>query len=410
MLTIEKKLNIAPAYDLSRLAPLERIVFFDIETTGLSAAKAGLYLIGALYWEQGSWRLCQWFADSLWDEEEMLSAFFGLLSRKKQLIRQQEGRSHSHSLFLLHFNGDTFDIPFLQRLAAQYRISWDLTGILSLDLFKKVKPYKELLGLENCRLKTVERFFGIQREDRFSGGELIYVYEEYLRLKNLDPASCEYTEQNLALCQRLQQTLLLHNEEDMTNLPMICGLLAYDSLFQGQYALSRAQLLKAPAGGGQVMDLSFSLYEGLPRELDLCDGPYCLCAGSGAEGRELNLAVSLREGELKYFFSDYKNYYYLPAEDYAVHRSVGAFVEKKARRAATARTCYQKKNGLFLPEPAAVFSPVFYEEYKGRDCYAAYSDSLLSEEERLKTYTGKVLESLSGKQRAEKKRARRDCF
>ena len=45
MLTIEKKLNIAPAYDLSRLAPLERIVFFDIETTGLSAAKAGLYLI-----------------------------------------------------------------------------------------------------------------------------------------------------------------------------------------------------------------------------------------------------------------------------------------------------------------------------------------------------------------------------
>ena len=50
------------------------------------------------------------------------------------------------------------------------------------------------------------------------------------------------------------------------------------------------------------------------------------------------------------------------------------------------------------------------KEYKGRDCYAAYSDSLLSEEERLKTYTGKVLESLSGKQRAEKKRARRDCF
>ena len=34
----------------------------------------------------------------------------------------------------------------------------------------------------------------------------------------------------------------------------------------------------------------------------------------------------------------------------------------------------------------------------------------LSEEERLKAYTGKVLESLSGKQRAEKKRARRDCF
>ena len=83
---------------------------------------------------------------------------------------------------LIHFNADTFDIPYIQRLARQYRLPWDLSGVLSIDLYKKIRPYRELLGLPNCKLKTVEQYFGISREDRYSGGELIYVYEEYLRL------------------------------------------------------------------------------------------------------------------------------------------------------------------------------------------------------------------------------------
>ena len=80
---------------------------------------------------------------------------------------------------------------------------------------------------------------------------------------------------------------------------------------------------------------------------------------------ELNLAVPLYEGELKYFFVDYKNYYYLPAEDCAIHKSVGTYVDRKARRQATARTCYQKRYGHFIPQPVPVFTPLFYREYKG---------------------------------------------
>ncbi|GEM_PF-5794944 len=54
-------------------------------------------------------------------------------------------------------------------------------------------------------------------------------------------------------------------------------------------------------------------------------------------------------GELKHFYKDYKNYYYLPAEDQAYHKSVSGFVDRSARVQATARTAYTKKTGTFIP-------------------------------------------------------------
>lgn len=54
-------------------------------------------------------------------------------------------------------------------------------------------------------------------------------------------------------------------------------------------------------------------------------------------------------GELKHFYKDYKNYYYLPAEDIAYHKSVSEFVDRSARVQATARTAYTKKTGTFVP-------------------------------------------------------------
>ena len=382
MLTIKKKLDIHPGYDFSQLAPLSRIVFFDIETTGLSAERSSLYLIGAVCYEDGAWRLVQWFAESMYDEEEMLAGFFGLLSEKRRTAQQESGRQAN--VVLIHFNGDMFDIPYLRRVVQRYRLPYEFTGVLSLDLYKKIKPYKALLGLSNCKLKTVEQFFGIAREDRFNGGELIYVYEEYLRLRNLDPESCESNEQNKKLREHLLKTLLLHNEEDMANLPCVCGLLSYDDLFRKQYRLASASV--ETYSGKRVLDLKYELPVPLPRELDYEEGPYVLSAGS-----LLEVTAELYEGELKYFFADYKNYYYLTAEDYAVHKSVGEFVERKARKQATAKTCYQKKTGIFLPQPEELFLPVFYSEYKGSVGYAEFTETMLSDEERLKAYAAALL-------------------
>ena len=162
-----------PSGDLSFLSQLglraEELIFFDIETTGLSAHNASLYLIGTVVHEGGSWKLQQLFAESLTDEIEMLEHFFALLSKKRRL---------------LSFNGERFDIPFLEKLLSQYGLSESFQGVESLDLYRELRPAKKLLSLPNYQLKSCERFLGIQREDRFSGGELIYVYLDYLKTKD----------------------------------------------------------------------------------------------------------------------------------------------------------------------------------------------------------------------------------
>ena len=39
----------------------ERLIFFDIETTGLSWKNAMVFLIGVLYKRDGRWQMEQWF-------------------------------------------------------------------------------------------------------------------------------------------------------------------------------------------------------------------------------------------------------------------------------------------------------------------------------------------------------------
>ena len=58
-----------------------------------------------------------------------------------------------------------------------------------------------------------------------------------------------------------------------------------------------------------------------------------------------DLFLPFYEGELKYFFKDYKSYYYLKYEDTAVHSSVAEWVDKEAKEKCKPGTAYQKKNG-----------------------------------------------------------------
>lgn len=77
-------------------------------------------------------------------------------------------------------------------------------------------------------------------------------------------------------------------------------------------------------------------------------------------------------GELKHFYKDYKDYYYLPAEDQAYHKSVAGFVDKSARVQATARTAYTKRAGTFVPVLGDIeIDPklIFQESYRSVPLY-----------------------------------------
>lgn len=75
-------------------------------------------------------------------------------------------------------------------------------------MYRKIKPYSKQLGLERCNLKSVEKYIGIERHDRIDGGMSVELYSEYIQNKD----------------DELKETILLHNYEDVLNLPQIFNL------------------------------------------------------------------------------------------------------------------------------------------------------------------------------------------
>ena len=50
------------SFPLEQYAPLDKILFLDIETTGLSPASSQLYMIGIAYYKEENWCIEQWMA------------------------------------------------------------------------------------------------------------------------------------------------------------------------------------------------------------------------------------------------------------------------------------------------------------------------------------------------------------
>lgn len=384
MIRIEKALTQPVPSDIYTIGAPEDVLFFDIETTGLSARSAGLYLIGVLAYTDKSWTLLQFFCEDVADEPAVLQAFFELLHTKKILVS---------------YNGDGFDIPFLRHMLEQYGLPYSFDAVESFDLFKKFRPLKRLLGLPDLKLKSCERFLGIDREDRFTGGELIEVYFEWQKTKT--PA--------------LLDTLLLHNAEDIANLPNLLPLLRYRSLPHSDFQLRAHERLQD--SGTPLVHLSFTLLSPmspsahapaenatreetddrrqhwpaltLPEPMDLRGDFWAL----HAEGSAVELYVQLFEGERKLFFADFEHYYYLPAEDQVIHQSLAEFVDRSARKKACARNCYQRVSGCFLPECSEVYTPALRAEYRDKLRYAQYSDTLFDNEAKAVTYLKSFLEA-----------------
>ena len=54
----------------------------------------------------------------------------------------------------------------------------------SIDLYRLTRPYKKYLKLTHINQKSLESFLGIEREDRYNGGELIKISSTF-RLKGV---------------------------------------------------------------------------------------------------------------------------------------------------------------------------------------------------------------------------------
>ena len=85
---------------------------------------------------------------------------------------------------------------------------------------------------------------------------------------------------------------------------------------------------------------------------------------------------------------NYKDYYYLPDEDRAVHKKVGQYVDPEHRVQASASTCYTKKSSTFLPLSHEDMFDLYKEEYSSKQLFTEY----IADPDFILAYAHNVLE------------------
>ena len=357
MKRIETKLDIDESIHKNILAclpcPADKACSFDIETTGLSPQISSLYLIGAAYVKDGSFYLVQWFADDYISEKEILSSF---------------AEFSSAFCTFVHYNGATFDIPYLEKKYSFHKLPSPFDGRESLDLYRLVKKKKNLFKTPDMKLQTMEKLLCFQRNDRFTGKDCIELYTEFMQRKFFRDEKAKL----------LQNNLLLHNHDDLVGTLLCTQLLAYSAYTpnspvwrkeNGILHIQDSTALSYPVCGRYEKDgVFFSFHE-----------------------HQIALQIPLYQGTLYHFFKDYKNYFYLPEEDMAVHKSVSSYVDKEFREPASAANCYTRKSGSFLPQQRNIMKPEFLKQYKDKTSYFEVTDDFCSSDIMLRRYVDHIL-------------------
>ncbi|RKJ43192.1 hypothetical protein D7X25_26240 [bacterium 1XD42-8] len=346
-------------YPIEDLAPPTKILFLDIETTGFALKHSCLYLIGCMYYESNCWHSIQWFAEDYKEEEKLLKSFLKF--------------SQSFS-YLIHYNGNRFDIPYLQGKCHQYSLKENFSSFIGIDIYRRISPYKGFLKLPNLKQKTIESFLQIIRTDTYDGGQLISVYHEYIKSQS----------------ESLKNLLLHHNFQDLEGMLHVLPILAYPDIINLPIKVSKAGRNPYTTLSGErrtELMITFMLEHPLPVRIA---GRWKECYFTG-QGYEAKLRVNIFAGTLRYFYPNYKDYYYLPMEDTAIHKSVASYIDKSHRQNATASTCYTRKKGLFLPQWEELFTPVFKEHYKDSLTYFELTDDFKHQRENFQLYGEHIL-------------------
>lgn len=295
------------------------ILYFDIETTGLSAAGSDLYLIGCGEYVAGKWQTTLIFNDDGRSEPEMLEYFTTIMDRYS---------------YLVSYNGDTFDIPYMKKKYSQFELPCIIEKLVSVDIYRITRKLKKPLGLDSVRQSDIENLTGFGRSTFISGGRLIEVYKSYVKFPDAD----------------LEADIFTHNHDDI----------------RGLISLTEFVNLRRIADEVSISDItvdeSYVTYS--------CTIPKLPCRMSLALQKttinmcstELTVRTPAMAGTFRYYFKDYQNYYYLPVEGTVIHKSVAAYVDSSHKEKATRENAFVCKTSRFVAKPKGFEADSFYTD------------------------------------------------
>ena len=174
-----------PALDLlARTSCRDRLLFVDLETTGL-AGGAGTYafLVGCAWFDGGSFRVRQFLMSNPMVERSMLGAIAELAGDAGTVVT---------------YNGKTFDLPLIETRYLYHRLETPFSGLPHVDMLHPARRLWRghasggdeygMFDAGGCRLTTLERTqCGFEREGDVPGFEIPDRYFRYVRTGDARP-------------------------------------------------------------------------------------------------------------------------------------------------------------------------------------------------------------------------------
>lgn len=181
-----------PDGDIRDIPPTDGLLFFDLETTGLSGGSGTVaFVVGFGRFEGYRFHVWQFVLPSFAVERRLLAAVTAVVAGAHTLVT---------------FNGKSFDVPFLEMRWLYHRLETPFGKLRHLDL---LHPARWLWGPETGGLGGLERrLLRLHRHDDVPGFEIPSRYFDYLRSGDPTPL----------------RGVLAHNRLDLASLGVLTGL------------------------------------------------------------------------------------------------------------------------------------------------------------------------------------------
>lgn len=257
--------------------------FIDIETTGLSREYSDIISITVLLYEEGSYKIHQIYCEYKVDEPQSLKYLKEIIKDKKYIIT---------------YNGNSFDIPFIENKLNKHSINLNINNFIKIDLYNWMKNIRNKIEIENLKLKTVENYFNIIRNDVLCGEDVLTLYQAY----KIDPKK------------EFAWLIMQHNYEDVFNLPILLNKIIslYDDVIYFDNLIIKIVYdnftIKKNALNGK-----FNIITDYDNDYVHNNINFSLNINSGAQVMDINLPLGFYKDE------KIKSFYFIDNNDYEIN-------------------------------------------------------------------------------------------